>query len=157
MPAVSHHLATVLKRVPRLIQAAYYVYRFFQPKYTVGVVGIIFNEARQVLLVEHVFHPRMPWGLPGGWVNFNEDPSQAVVRELREELGLFVIHKQIVYAEKTQFQHLDMAFACQVSNNVNMLSRELLSYRYWPLDQLPRLNGFQYRAIMRASEEMLPV
>ena len=154
MSAASHHFAAVLKRMPYLLQAAYYVYRFFQPKYTVGVVGIIFNEAKQVLLVEHIFHPRIPWGLPGGWVNFNEDPSQAVVRELQEELGLSVTCKQIVHAEKTQFHHLDIAFTCQVSNDVNTLSRELLSYRYWPLDQLPRLHGFHYRAIMRASEEV---
>jgi ADP-ribose pyrophosphatase YjhB (NUDIX family) len=156
MSVASHRLAAVLRRVPRLLQAAYYVYRFFQPKYTVGVVGIVFNDARQVLLVEHVFHPRLPWGLPGGWVDFNEDPSQAVVRELREELGLTVCDQQIIHAEKTQFHHLDMAYTCRVDNDVNTLSRELLSYRYWPLDQLPRLHGFQYRAIMRASEGIQP-
>ena len=42
----------------------------------------------QVLLVEHVFHPYAPWGLPGGWIDRNESPSQtAVIRELQEELN----------------------------------------------------------------------
>lgn len=152
MSAASYRLAAALRRVPNLLKLAYYVYRFFQPKYTIGVVGIIFNDAREVLLVEHVFHPRIPWGLPGGWVGFNEDPQTAVTRELAEELGLTVSNLQLIHVEKTQFHHLDLAFTCHANNEVNKLSVELLGYRYWSLDQLPRLHGFQYRAIMRASQ-----
>lgn len=151
MSAASRRLAAVLRRTPNLVKAAYYAYRFFQPKYTIGVVGVVFNAAHEVLLVEHVFHPRLPWGLPGGWVGFNEDPQAAVIRELAEELGLLISDPQLICAQKTQFHHIDLAFACRVHNDVNKLSAELLGYRYWPLNALPRLHTFQYHAIMRAS------
>jgi len=68
----------------------------FIPRQHVGAVGAIFNDKGQVLLLEHVFRPQFPWGLPGGWLNRGEDPAHAVVRELKEELGLAVEIKQLL-------------------------------------------------------------
>jgi len=69
MPAsLRQQVAFVVRRVPLLIKVVYYAYRFFQPKFTIGVVGLVFNAQHEILLVEHVFHPKLPWGLPGGWV-----------------------------------------------------------------------------------------
>ena len=62
--------------------------QMFIPRQHVGVVGALFNEAGQVLLVEHVFRPYFPWGLPGGWIDRGEDPAKAVEREYLEELDL---------------------------------------------------------------------
>jgi ADP-ribose pyrophosphatase YjhB (NUDIX family) len=36
------------------------------------------------------------WTLPGGWIDINEPPSQAVERELREEAGVIVKAKKLV-------------------------------------------------------------
>jgi 8-oxo-dGTP pyrophosphatase MutT (NUDIX family) len=68
----------------------------FVPRQHVGVVGAIFNNDGQVLVLEHVFRPHFPWGLPGGWINRGEDPALAVARELYEELGLAVEVKQLL-------------------------------------------------------------
>ena len=80
--------ATFLRRYPWVMACAYTLIHLWQPKYTLGVVGVMFNAEGQVLLVEHVFHPRKPWGLPGGWVERNEPPMEAVCREIQEELQL---------------------------------------------------------------------
>jgi ADP-ribose pyrophosphatase YjhB (NUDIX family) len=66
----------------------------------VGAVGAIFNDAGQVLLVEHIFRPHYPWGLPGGWVERAEDPAEAVRRELEEELKLQVEVKRLLLCER---------------------------------------------------------
>ena len=66
------------------------------PRQHVGVAAAVFNNAGQVLLVEHVFRPIFPWGLPGGWIDRGEDPAAAVRRELAEELGLEVEVKQLL-------------------------------------------------------------
>ncbi len=73
--------------------------RLFAPKNQVGVVGAIFNDAGQVLMVEHVFRPNFPWGLPGGWVNRGEDPACAVRREVQEELNLTIQVKQLLICQ----------------------------------------------------------
>jgi ADP-ribose pyrophosphatase YjhB (NUDIX family) len=124
--------------------------RFLQPKYTVGVVGVIFNEKGQILLVEHVFHPARPWGLPGGWIGGNEEPALAVSREFREELDLDIEVEMLLLAERSERNHLDLAYLCQQRGAIGQLNSELLDYRWFdPLD-LPPLTGFHYKAIQRA-------
>lgn len=145
-----NRLALFLRRFPLLIRLIYYAYRIIQPKFTIGVTGIVFNKSGQVLLVEHLFHPRLPWGLPGGWIGNNEPPDLAVQRELKEELSLDVTIQQLVRIEKTQYNHLDMAFLCLAENEIGALSYELLAYRWHDTKTLPRLHKFHYDAIVQA-------
>ncbi len=153
MPApLRQKVASVVRRIPLLIKLAYYGYRFFQPKFTIGVIGLVFNAQREVLIVEHVFHPKLPWGLPGGWVNFNEDPALAVVRELKEELGLNATIEQILMMERTQYHHIDMAFLCTATNSPTLATNELLGFCWIAPSQLPRMHKFHYLAIHRALE-----
>jgi ADP-ribose pyrophosphatase YjhB (NUDIX family) len=148
--AIRHQLAQIIRRTPALMLLPYYTYRFFQPKYSVGVIGVVMNGEGKILLVEHVFHPRLPWSLPGGWINFNEDPAEAVERELSEELSLTVDAHRLLLMERTQFNHLDIAYLCQAKSEIGTLSYELLAYKWFAPDELPQLHGFHYQAIQRA-------
>jgi len=146
-------LASVIRRFPGLLTIPYHTYRFFQPKYSVGVVGVVFNEVGQVLLVEHVFHAQHPWGLPGGWIGRNEDPDRAVEREFREELELDVQAEHLLLTERTQPNHLDIAFRCNSAGQIGTLSYELLGYDWFSLDDLPTMYPFQKLAITAAVEQ----
>ena len=116
-----------------------------------GVVGIVFDEQARVLLVEHVFHPQIPWGLPGGWIDRNEEPSEGVARELKEELELVVQAEQIILVEKAFNNHIDLAFLCNASDRkIGEVSNELLGYKWYALDELPALKQFHIKAIHRA-------
>ncbi len=143
-------IANLIRRFPKLISLPYRLFRFVQTKYTVGVVGVVFNEKGQVLLVEHVYHPKLPWGLPGGWVNHNEDPKIAVEREFTEELSLKVEVCQILSIEKTYHNHLDIAYLCHSSEAIGELSDELLDYQWFNLEQLPTIKSFHYQAIQES-------
>ena len=52
----------------------------------VGAVALVRDDAGRVLLVGPRFGTG--WSLPGGGVGAGEPPEQAVLRELREEVGL---------------------------------------------------------------------
>jgi len=52
------------------------------------VTGIVFDERDRLLLVHHA--NGHGWGTPGGAVDPDEPPADAVVRELYEETGLHV-------------------------------------------------------------------
>jgi 8-oxo-dGTP diphosphatase len=61
---------------------------FRNPK--VVAAAVIEHEGR-VLLVRRDIEPgRGLWGLPGGFVDWDEHPEQAMVRECREEVGIDV-------------------------------------------------------------------
>jgi 8-oxo-dGTP pyrophosphatase MutT (NUDIX family) len=53
---------------------------------SVGVLGLVVDEAGRVLLVEHSY--RHGWYLPGGGVKRREALDDALRRELREEVGV---------------------------------------------------------------------
>lgn len=50
-----------------------------------GVSPTPMGEGGEVLFVEH---PERGWEIPGGHLEENESPEEALVRELREETGL---------------------------------------------------------------------
>ena len=123
------------------------MFRGLQARYTVGVVGVVIDSRGRVLIVEHVLHPRHPWGLPGGWIGHNEDPSAAVTRELREELQLAADAINILHIAKSARNHIDIAFLCQAQGSVGKLSGELLNHKWVKPDQLPSLHPFHKKSI----------
>lgn len=54
--------------------------------HTLGARAIVINPQNQVLLVKHTYQPH--WYLPGGGVKRGESFRMAVLRELKEEVGL---------------------------------------------------------------------
>lgn len=67
---------------------------FEEPKVAAGV--LIQHEGR-VLLVRRIMEPkRGMWSLPAGFVDADEDPAEAAVREVREETGLEVVIEGLV-------------------------------------------------------------
>jgi ADP-ribose pyrophosphatase YjhB (NUDIX family) len=144
-------IAQTIRRYPMLLGFPFRLWRFFQARYTLGVVGVIFNDQNKVLLVEHVFH-RLPWGLPGGWVDRNENPSDAVRRELREELQLQIEPIALVATQLTFSNHLDFAYLCKAQNDVGSLSDELLDFQWYDPHKLPHLYDFHHHAIASAHQ-----
>ena len=146
----SRRTSLFLRRFPWLFTIAYAFWRLFQAKYSVGAVGVVFNEEGKVLLAEHAFHPKYPWALPGGWVDRNEDPAITVCREMLEELSLRVEVRSILLAETPYNNHLDLAYLCRALNEVGALSYELLDYGWFGLDELPPMMDVHCRAIEKA-------
>jgi 8-oxo-dGTP pyrophosphatase MutT (NUDIX family) len=74
-----HSLAKVLS------VAARYVRALILHPVDVGAVALVEQEGR-IVLVRHSY--KLGWMFPGGGVGRNEPPALAIMRELREEIGL---------------------------------------------------------------------
>ena len=123
-----------------------------------GSDAAIFNDAGEVLLMERV--DGRGWCMPCGWVEPNERPVDAAVRETREETGFEVVERQLVGvfsrpADPDSGLHSMSAVVhlCEVVGGELTLSHEGLDLRYWNIDQVPKwLGGAEKRA--RAAHAM---
>ncbi|MFH1129350.1 MAG: NUDIX hydrolase [Patescibacteria group bacterium] len=80
-------LKTILNKIGLPIVRLYWF--IFRPK-TSGVKCVIENNGK-ILIIRNVYGKRM-WTFPGGTINKNETPENAVKREVREEVGLEIVN-----------------------------------------------------------------
>jgi len=150
-------IANLLKKAPWTGYAAQAVYRLWQERITAGVVGAIFDADGRLLIVEHVFHPKLPWGLPGGWMNRNEEPGETIQREIREETGLMIEVVKPLLIARTPFlrAHLDIAYLCKLLDSAAPvhLSGELLAHEWVNPLSLPPMANFHARVVKAAIAE----
>lgn len=122
------------------------------PRHRMGVEVVLFNERRQVLLLNHVFHPEIPWGVPGGWLDRNEDPAEGVLRELREETGLTAVLGQIIMIKRQKHpSHLGAAYLAYAPQGTLTLSNEIIEAVWTDLNNLPKLMPFTQEAVEKAA------
>ncbi|WP_068468003.1 NUDIX hydrolase [Candidatus Protochlamydia phocaeensis] len=101
-------------------------------------IGIILNESRtHVLLIKRRDVP--VWVLPGGGIDDQETPEQAVIREVWEETGLTIaIQKACAeYYPINRLSALTFVFLCQIQKGQLELSNETAAIDFYPLNQLP--------------------
>lgn len=121
-------------------------------RHRVGVTLVPFDDQGRILLLNHVFHPFTPWGLPGGWLRRNESPAAAALRELSEETGLTANLGPVVHLEhgKPPTQ-INIAYLAYVTPQPMDLSAEIMEAEWFHPETLPKpMSRFQMEAIRRA-------
>ena len=108
------------------------------PKQRIGVAIVALDEEQRVFLLRHVFHPYAPWGLPGGWLNRNEDPEVGALRELMEETGLSAeIGPVMLIARGESPSHTTIVYKADLKPGKMKLSLEILEAGWFAVDELP--------------------
>jgi 8-oxo-dGTP diphosphatase len=110
------------------------------PKFVATVAAVVCNEHGELLLFHHTYRPDYPWGLPGGYLEHNEDPARAIAREIMEEAGLEVrVHGPLLISRDPHRPRLDIIFQAEVTGGTFRPSLEVSQARFFPLDALPHL------------------
>ncbi|HHT0591705.1 TPA: 8-oxo-dGTP diphosphatase MutT [Legionella anisa] len=68
-------------------------------------VAVIIDEQQRILITQRPFH--LPhggcWEFPGGKLEVNESPESALIREIKEEIGIEVQHYKLLGEVKHQY------------------------------------------------------
>jgi ADP-ribose pyrophosphatase YjhB (NUDIX family) len=111
----------------------------------VDVRGAVFDGDRVLLVREK---SDGGWTLPGGWVDVNDAPSEAVAREIREESG-FEAHavKLAALVDKNRHPHppgvhhiYKLMFLCELSGGAARPGTETDAVAFFPVSELPPLS-----------------
>jgi ADP-ribose pyrophosphatase YjhB (NUDIX family) len=113
---------------------------YITPK--VGADAAIFDDEGRILLVRRADDGR--WCLPCGWVDANESPAEAVIREVREETGLDArivrlvdVVSRMPSAEHGPHTTVAVVYLCEVTGGDLRISHESLDARYWRIEDVP--------------------
>jgi ADP-ribose pyrophosphatase YjhB (NUDIX family) len=118
-------------------------YGYATPK--VDVRGGVFQSDRVLLVRER--SDRL-WTLPGGWVDVNDAPSQAVEREIHEESGYQArAVKLAALVDKNRHPHpaglhhiYKLFFVCELTGGAPAASAETDAVEFFPVQALPPLS-----------------
>jgi 8-oxo-dGTP diphosphatase len=105
--------------------------------FIVGTVAMLVDADGRVLLARHTYRRRAPWALPGGWVKRGEDPSETIVREIREETGLVAEVLAPLTIQRETPRHLTVVYAARLVAGTFRPSAEVSEVRFvspgaWP-------------------------
>lgn len=105
--------------------------------FTIGAFAIIFDEQGRVLLGRRRDFDM--WNLPGGGVESGELPTEAAIRETREETGLEVTTERLVgvYGKVDNPDELVFAFVCRVTGGQLSITDEADACRYFAVADIP--------------------
>jgi ADP-ribose pyrophosphatase YjhB (NUDIX family) len=111
----------------------------------VDVRGGVF-DGDKVLLVREISDGK--WTLPGGWVDVNDAPSEAVVREIYEESGYRAkAIKLAMLVDRNRHPHppsvyhiYKLFFLCERIGGAPRLSNETDGVDFFPVRSLPELS-----------------
>jgi ADP-ribose pyrophosphatase YjhB (NUDIX family) len=132
----------------------------------VGADAAIFNDRGEILLMERA--DGSGWCLPCGWVEANERPVDAAVREVYEETGLQVEVRQLVgvFTRQASLRNgpdsmIAVVHLCRITGGRLRLSHEGLALKYWPIEEMrawhPNHDKYARAAHkMWQSEQLLP-
>lgn len=109
------------------------------PKYIVGVSGLIVNNEGEIWLQQHRFWPQQAWGLPGGIIKSHEMPSDALIREIKEETGRSCQAGPILLTQLPYRRCLTIVMSAQIGNEPLVLDKtEILDAGYFKPEALPK-------------------
>jgi ADP-ribose pyrophosphatase YjhB (NUDIX family) len=152
-----HRLLLVIWRYLPLT-ARRFAIRVLYPRFPIGAVAIIRDDAGRVLLVRQTYHRAgVRWAAPGGWLAHGETPREAAARETFEETGLRVTVGRVLEIGSGPYREVSLAFECRVIGDTGFrASHETDRMGYFSPSALPPMTAETRHLLERALAALVP-
>jgi 8-oxo-dGTP diphosphatase len=112
--------------------------RMTNTRFTVTAAGIISDSEGRVLLLKHRFRPGSGWGIPGGFLQADEQPEAGLRRELREEIGVELQSVRLYKARTFETaRQIEIIFCGRTRDLATPMSNEIKKAGWFTLESLP--------------------
>ena len=108
-----------------------------------GCSVIISNPSGEILMLRHSYGPQV-WAFPGGGIDKGEDPRDAALREVKEELGLTLDAVESLGTMREEISgspHTAFLFTATTDATPQPDGREIVEARFFAPDALPEPIG----------------
>src|SRR5437868_2385301 len=130
-------MGIIWRRAPRKLRT--WAIRFMKPRFTVTAGAIVMDDGGRVLLLHHRFRPGSGWGIPGGFIEYGEQPETAIRRELREVVGLEIQDPKLFSTRAFKKpKQIEIVFCCRAIGKADQLSFEIKKADWFLPDELPK-------------------
>lgn len=129
----------------------------FDPRVHASAVALILNPDNELLMAQRgdgTSSGSGTWSIVGGWIDHEETPEQAVLRELKEEVNLISDEAYLYHALSvtwpepldtvvTLFYVVPYFSISNIGELTNMEPEKMMELRWVHLSQIPKLNLFK--------------
>lgn len=121
----------------------------------VSVDALVIHKGKILLIKRGVEPEKGKWGLPGGYVGWDESAEEAVVRELKEETGLQAKSIRFLTVQSSPTRHpkqvITIAFRIDVDSENIKSGDDAVDIGWFKLDQLPVHLAFDHNYLIQTS------
>lgn len=113
------------------------------------VVSVILYHQGKILMLQRAKEPlKNYWCLPGGIIDYEESPKEAILREIMEEAGVNTKIKSLVGVYRIDNDPrgvtIDIVYEANISGQVS-LSEEHCQYAFYDPQALPKKIAYKHR------------
>jgi len=117
------------------------------------VVCVVRDKEGKILVAKRNLTPgKNKWALPGGFIELDETPETACLRELKEETGLKGKIKELIgiYIQKTRYYGslLIIGYEVSISKNILSLNSELKDAKFFSKEEIPFIPFSSHRKMI---------
>lgn len=111
--------------------------------------AIIVDKNDNILLAKRAYKPKAGyWDVPGGFLEYGEDPEEAVKREIREELNVEIEITQLVgvysdYYSLTEVELVCIYYTAKITSGTPTPSSDIADCEWFHYDKLPKEFAFK--------------
>ena len=122
-----------------------------------SAAALVRNKKGEILLVKRGVEPgKGEWALPSGFIEIDETPEKACLRELEEETGLKgrIVRLLGVYPQKSNLYKNVLIIGYEVEARGTLSpGSDSLRAEFFPPDKIPDIPFFSHRKIIQSGAE----